>query len=397
MIFSSKVQRCGLSPMRKFHPFAVAAEQKGRKIYHLNIGQPDIATPPEYFEAVRNFNQDVLAYAPSPGIPALIEAIRSYYAKLNMHFASDEILITTGGSEALSITFQCILDDGDEVLIPEPFYPNYNTMVATCGAHIHPIPTSPEEGYHYADREKIEREINEHTRAIVVTNPGNPTGAVLTHDEMRMIVDLAKEHNLFVIGDEAYREFVYAGEPLQSMGEFDDAPDNVILADTVSKRFSACGARIGCLISRNHEFLGHAMKYCQARLSVATLDQVASAALYNVGPEYFDAVRKEYKLRRDTVVNALQKIPGVVCKCPHGAFYVMAALPVDDADKFQRWLLEEFEDNGDTVMFAPGEPFYATPGKGRNEIRIAYVLKQEDLERAMELLAKGIEAYNNRK
>ncbi len=396
MNFSSKVQRCGLSPMRKFHPFAVAAQVRGRKIYHLNIGQPDIETPPEYFEAVRSFNQDVLAYAPSPGIPALIEAIRSYYAKLDMHFSSDEILITTGGSEALSIAFQCILDDGDEVLIPEPFYPNYNTMVATCGAWIHPIPTSPEEGYHYADRARIEAEINEHTRAIVVTNPGNPTGAVLTHEEMRMIVDVAKEHNLFVIGDEAYREFVYAGEPLQSMGEFADAAENVILADTVSKRFSACGARIGCLISRNHEFLGHAIKYCQARLSVATLDQVASAALYNVGPEYFEAVRKEYKLRRDTVVSALQKIPGVICTCPRGAFYVMAALPVDDADKFQQWLLEEFEDNGDTVMFAPGEPFYATPGKGRNEIRIAYVLKQEDLERAMELLAKGIEAYNAR-
>lgn len=396
MKFSSKVQRCGLSPMRKFHPFAVAAQARGRKIYHLNIGQPDIETPPEYFEAVRSFNQDVLAYAPSPGIPALIEAIRSYYAKLDMHFSSDEILITTGGSEALSIAFQCILDDGDEVLIPEPFYPNYNTMVATCGAWIHPIPTSPEEGYHYADRARIEAEINEHTRAIVVTNPGNPTGAVLTHEEMRMIVDVAKEHNLFVIGDEAYREFVYAGEPLQSMGEFADAAENVILADTVSKRFSACGARIGCLISRNHEFLGHAIKYCQARLSVATLDQVASAALYNVGPEYFEAVRKEYKLRRDTVVSALQKIPGVICTCPRGAFYVMAALPVDDADKFQQWLLEEFEDNGDTVMFAPGEPFYATPGKGRNEIRIAYVLKQEDLERAMELLSKGIEAYNAR-
>ncbi len=397
MKFSSKVQRCGLSPMRKFHPFAVAAEQKGRKIYHLNIGQPDIETPPEYFKAVRNFNQDVLAYAPSPGMPVLIEAIRKYYDKLDMHFAPDEILITTGGSEALSITFQCILDDGDEVLIPEPFYPNYNTMVATCGAHIHPIPTTPEEGYHYADRAKIEAEINEHTRAIVVTNPGNPTGVVLTHDEMRMIVDVAKEHNLFVIGDEAYREFVYAGEPLQSMGEFADAADNVILADTVSKRFSACGARIGCLISRNHEFLGHAMKYCQSRLSVATLDQVAAAALYDVGPEYFEAVRKEYKKRRDTVVECLQKIPGVICKCPHGAFYIMAALPVDDADKFQRWLLEEFEDNGDTVMFAPGEPFYSTPGKGRNEIRIAYVLKQEDLERAMDLLAKGIQAYNNRK
>ena len=397
MKFSSKVQRCGLSPMRKFHPFAVAAEQKGRKIYHLNIGQPDIETPPEYFEAVRNFNQDVLAYAPSPGMPVLIEAIRKYYEKLDMHFASDEILITTGGSEALAITFQCILDDGDEVLIPEPFYPNYNTMVATCGAHIHPIPTTPEEGYHYADRAKIEAEINEHTRAIVVTNPGNPTGVVLTHDEMRMIVDIAKEHDLFVVGDEAYREFVYAGEPLQSMGEFADAADNVILADTVSKRFSACGARIGCLISRNHEFLGQAMKYCQSRLSVATLDQVASAALYDVGPEYFEAVRKEYKKRRDTVVECLQKIPGVICKCPHGAFYIMAALPVDDADKFQRWLLEEFEDNGDTVMFAPGEPFYKTPGKGRNEVRIAYVLKQEDLERAMDLLAKGIAAYNNRK
>ena len=397
MKFSSKVQRCGLSPMRKFHPFAVAAEQKGRKIYHLNIGQPDIETPPEYFEAVRNFNQDVLAYAPSPGMPVLIEAIRKYYEKLDMHFASDEILITTGGSEALAITFQCIQDDGDEVLIPEPFYPNYNTMVSTCGATIHPIPTTPEEGYHYADRAKIEAEINEHTRAIVVTNPGNPTGVVLTHDEMRMIVDIAKEHDLFVVGDEAYREFVYAGEPLQSMGEFADAADNVILADTVSKRFSACGARIGCLISRNHEFLGQAMKYCQSRLSVATLDQVASAALYDVGPEYFEAVRKEYKKRRDTVVECLQKIPGVICKCPHGAFYIMAALPVDDADKFQRWLLEEFEDNGDTVMFAPGEPFYKTPGKGRNEVRIAYVLKQEDLERAMDLLAKGIAAYNNRK
>ena len=397
MNFSSKVQRCGLSPMRKFHPYAVAAEARGRKIYHLNIGQPDIATPPEYFEAVRNFNQDVLAYAPSPGIPALIEAVRSYYAKLDMHFSSDEILITTGGSEALAIAFQCILDDGDEVLIPEPFYPNYNTMVATCGAYIHPIPTRAEEGYHYADREKIEREINDRTRAIVVTNPGNPTGAVLTHDEMEMIVDVAKKHNLFVIGDEAYREFVYAGEPLQSMGEFADAAENVILADTVSKRFSACGARIGCLISRNHEFLGHAMKYCQARLSVATLDQVASAALYQVGPEYFAAVREEYKRRRDTVVRKLKEIPGVVCEEPKGAFYLMAALPVDDADKFQQWLLEEFEDNGDTVMFAPGEPFYGTPGKGTNEIRIAYVLKQADLERAMDLLALGIKAYNEKK
>ena len=396
MKYSSKVEKCGLSPMRKFHPYAVAAEAKGRKIYHLNIGQPDVITPPAFFEAIRGFEQPVLEYAPSPGIPELIDAIQAYYDKLDMHFEKSEILITTGGSEALTIALQCILDDGDEILIPEPFYPNYNTMVCTCGASIHPIPTSPEEGYHYADREKVEKEINEHTRAIMVTNPGNPTGVVLTPVELRLMCDIAKEHDLFIIGDEAYREFVYGGEPLQSMGEFADAAENVIVIDTVSKRFSACGARIGCLISRNKELMAQAMKYCQARLSVATLDQVAAAALYSVGPEYFAAVREEYKKRRDTVMRKLAEIPGVVCKCPKGAFYLMAALPVDDADKFQQWLLEEFEDHGDTVMFAPGEPFYGTPGKGRNEIRIAYVLEQEKLERAMDLLALGIKAYNAR-
>ena len=396
MKFSSKVEKCGLSPMRKFHPYAVAAQEKGKKIYHLNIGQPDIETPKAYFDAVKRFDQPVLEYAPSPGIPELIEAIRKYYAKLNMHFAPENILITNGGSEALQITMNCILDDGDEILIPEPFYPNYNTMVRTCGAVIHPIPTCPEEGYHYADRRKIEAEINEHTRAIMCTNPGNPTGTVLTPEEMRMMVDIAKEHDLFIIGDEAYREFVYAGEPLQSLGEFEDAAENVVVIDTVSKRFSACGARIGCLISRNKELMAHAMKYAQCRLCVPTIDQLASAALYDVGSEYFAAVRDEYKRRRDTVMRKLKEIPGVVCECPKGAFYVMAALPVDNAEKFQIWLLEHFEDHGDTVMFAPAGGFYATPGKGLNEIRIAYVLKQEALERAMDLLALGIKAYNER-
>ena len=396
MKFSSKIEKCGLSPMRKFHPYAVAAEAKGRKIYHLNIGQPDIETPPVFFEAVKGFTQPVLEYAPSPGIPEFVSAVKGYYDKLGIHLELGDILAATGGSEALEMVLECILDDGDEILIPEPFYPNYNTFVKVTGGVIHPIPTTPEEGYHYADRAKIEAEINEHTRAIMVTNPGNPTGVVLTPEEMRVIVDVAKEHNLFVIGDEVYREFVYGGEALASMAQFADAAENVIVIDSVSKRFSACGARVGVLISRNKELMAHAMKYCQGRLCSATLDQVGAAALYTVGPEYFAAVRDEYKLRRDTCMAALEKIPGVVCKCPKGAFYIMAKLPVDDTDKFQTWLLEEFDDNGDTVMFAPGEGFYGTPGKGRDEIRIAYVLKQADLERAMEVLAAGIKAYNAR-
>ncbi|WP_352416041.1 pyridoxal phosphate-dependent aminotransferase [Oscillibacter ruminantium] len=396
MKFSSKIEKCGLSPMRKFHPFAVAAEAKGRKIYHLNIGQPDIETPPVFFDAVKEFKQPVLAYAPSPGIPELVEAVRSYYAKLDIKLESGDILAATGGSEALEMVLECILDDGDEILIPEPFYPNYNTFTRVTGGKIHPIPTTPEEGYHYADRKKIEAEINEHTRAIMVTNPGNPTGVVLTHEEMKLIVDIAKEHNLFVIGDEVYREFVYGGEKLATLLEFEDAAENVIVIDSVSKRFSACGARVGVLISRNKELMSHAMKYCQGRLCSATLDQVGAAALYTVGPEYFAAVRDEYKKRRDTCMAGLEKIPGVVCKCPKGAFYIMAKLPVDNTDTFQQWLLENFEDHGDTVMFAPGEGFYATPGKGRDEVRLAYVLKQADLERAMELLALGIQAYNAR-
>ena len=397
MKFSSKIEKCGLSPMRKFHPYAVAAESKGRKIYHLNIGQPDIETPQAFFDAVKNFEQPVLAYAPSPGVPEFVEAVRHYYDKLGIHFASGDILATTGGSEALQIVLNCILDDGDEILIAEPFYPNYNTFVRVTGGCIRPIPTTAEEGYHYAEREKIESLINEHTRAIMVTNPGNPTGVVLTHDEMRMIADVAKAHNLFVIGDEVYREFVYGGEGLASMAEFADASENVVVIDSVSKRFSACGARIGVLISRNKELMAQAMKLCQGRLCSATLDQIGAAALYSVGPEYFAKVREEYKRRRDTVMEKLAKIPGVVCECPKGAFYIMAKLPVDNTDTFQQWLLEEFEDHGDTVMFAPGESFYGTPNTGKDEIRIAYVLKQADLERAMDLLALGIQAYNARR
>lgn len=394
MKFSSKALRCQQSPMRKFHPYAVAAAAAGKKIYHLNIGQPDIQTPPQLFEAVRSFHEATLAYAPSPGIPALIDAICSYYARIGVTLDAGNVLVTTGGSEALQIACNCILDDGDEIIIPEPFYPNYHTFVTTAGASIHPLHTKPEEGYFFADRAKIEACITPHTRAILVTNPGNPTGTCLTREEMKMILDVAVEHDLYLIADEVYREFAYETGELLSFLQFGYGYENLILIDSVSKRFSACGARIGCLISRNVEFMAQALKYCQARLSVATLDQVAAAALYSVGPEYFAAVREEYHRRRDTVVRKLHEIPGVVCECPKGAFYLMAALPVDDAEKFQQWLLEEFDDHGDTVMFAAGGPFYATPGKGLNEIRIAYVLKQEDLERAMDLLALGIQKYN---
>ena len=397
MKFSSKAQRCGPSPIRKFHPYAEAAKAAGKKVYHLNIGQPDIATPPAYFEAVRAFSRPVLEYAPSPGISDLMQAVENYYGRLGIRLGEPDILITTGGSEALQIALDCILDEGDEVIIPEPFYPNYSTFVYAAGGEIRPLPTTPEEGYFYADRARIEALINARTRAIIITSPGNPTGVVLTPEQMRMIAEIARDHGLFLISDEVYREFVYGGEELISAASYDDMPENIIVIDSVSKRFSACGARVGALISRNRELMEHALKFCQARLSVATLDQVAAAALYTVPTDYFNATRDEYRRRRDTVVQKLSEIPGVVCKCPEGAFYLMAKLPVDSADDFQMFLLRDFDDNGETVMFAPGGPFYATPGRGLDEIRIAYVLKEEDLARAIEILGKGIAAYNARK
>ena len=396
MKLSSKMARCGLSPMRKFNGEAAQAVERGIKIYHLNIGQPDILTPPAYYEALRKFDQPVLAYAPSGGLPVLLDAVRKYYANIGAELTRAQILPTNGGSEALQMTMASILDDGDEIVIPEPFYPNYHTSVTLAGATIRPLTTCPEEGYRYAVRERVEACINERTRAILITNPGNPTGAVLRPEELKLMLDIAKEHGLFLICDEVYREFVYAGEPLVSALQYEGYEDNVIVIDSVSKRFSACGARIGMLISRNKAFMGEAMKWCQCRLAVSTMDQIASAALYDLDANYFDAARAEYKHRRDTLMAKLREIPGVVCKEPKGAFYVMAALPVDDADTFQHWLLNEFNDNGDTVMFACGEPFYATPGKGKNEVRMAYVLNAEDLSRAMDILAVAIERYNSR-
>jgi len=396
MKYSSKMERCQLSPMRKFNGEAAQAVARGIKIYHLNIGQPDIVTPEAYYDALKAFAQPVLAYAPSAGVTELLDAVADYYDRIGVKLDKGEIFATSGGSEALQMTMAAILDDGDEIVIPEPFYPNYHTSVTLAGATIHPIPTSPEEGYRYAVRERVEACINEHTRAIMITNPGNPTGSVLTPEELKLMLDIAKEHDLLIICDEVYREFVYGGEPLMSALQFEGYEDNVIVIDSVSKRFSACGARVGLLISRNKDFMAQAMKWCQCRLCSATVDQVASAALYRLDPSYFDAVREEYKNRRDTLMRCLKKIPGVICQEPKGAFYVMAALPIDDADTFQHWLLNEFDDEGDTVLFACGEPFYGTPGKGKNEVRMAYTINCADIERAMEVLAHAIEKYNAR-
>ena len=398
MKFSRKIEACSLSPIRKFHPYVVAAEAKGRKVLHLNIGQPDIETPRAFFDAIQSFGESVLAYAPSPGVGSYVEAVRDYYTGMGYPISCDDILATYGGSEALQIIFSCILDEGDEVLVAEPYYPNYDTFVRVTGAAIRPIPTSPEEGYRFASREKIEPLINEHTRAILMTNPGNPTGVVLRPEERRLMADIAKEHDLFLVSDEVYRELVYGGEKPSSMLEYTDAAENVIVVDSVSKRFSATGSRVGVVVSRNKELMAHAMKICQGRLCAATLDQVGAAALYrSMTPAYYEDLRAEYQRRRDAVVEGLSKISGVKFNSPEGAFYLMVTLPVDDAEKLQYFLLQEFEDHGETVMYAPGEGFYATPGKGRNEIRIAYVTNPAELRRSVELLGLGIAAYNARR
>ena len=382
MKISSSAQKCDLSPMRKFHPLAVAARACGKTIYHLNIGQPDIETPEAFFEAVSKYHHDtsVLAYSASQGVPSLIDAVRTYYEGIGVSYGEDDVFITNGGSE---------------VIVPEPFYPNYNTFIKSVGGVIRPLPTSVEEGYRYAVRERIEPLINENTRAILVTNPGNPTGTVLTRGELRLIADIAKEHDLYLICDEVYREFVYGGEPLMSIGQMPEYDENAVIVDSASKRFSACGARVGILITKNKPLQAEIMKFCQGRLSSPTLEQTGLAAVYQSdGSEYFARIREEYKHRRDVCYEGLRQIPGVVCERPHGAFYMIAKLPVDDADAFQTFLLTEFEDHGETVMFAPGGGFYATEGSGKNEIRIAYVLKAEKLKRAMELLKLGIERYN---
>lgn len=394
MKLSSRIKRCGLSPMRQFYPYEVAAENRGLKIRHMNIGQPDIETPRAFFSAVEQYGHPVVPYAPAPGEETFLKAVQAYYSRLGCPLEAEDILATFGGSEALEIAMACILEEDDEILVPEPFYPNYTTFIGVTGGRIRPIPTSAEEGYRFADRARIEPLINTHTRAILLSTPGNPTGVVLSREEMRLMADIAKEHELFLISDEVYREIVYTGE-MSTMLSLDDAAENVVVIDSVSKRFSSTGARVGALISRNKELMSEALKWVQGRLCIATLDQLGAARMYEtLGTDYFLSIRDEYRRRRDATVAALSRLPGVGFTQPEGAFYLMVTLPVDDTEKLQYFLLEKFEDRGETVMFAPGAGFYSDPALGRDKIRIAYVTEPEDLSRAVELLGLGIEAYN---
>ena len=396
MNISKRMLQIGESPIRKFNKYALEAQKKGKKIYRLNIGQPDVETPQCFMDAIKHFQSKVIAYSESGGEVDLQEAIASYFKGYGMDYAKDDIMVTTGGSEALSMVFTSVLDPGDNVVVAEPFYTNYNTFItAACGT-VSPITTKAEDGYAYADRELIEKAINDRTRAIVCTNPGNPTGRVLTPEDIRLICEVARDNDLWVIADEVYREFVFDGNDITSFGMFPEFADRVIIVDSISKRFSACGARVGCLVSKNADIMECAMKIAQDRLSCATLDQVGAAAMYRMDPSYYDGMKAEYESRRDAVYHELSQIPGIVCSRPGGSFYIMAKLPVDNVEDFLMFLLTEFDDNGETVMFSPAEGFYATPGLGRDEIRIAYVLNSDDMRRGAELIRLGLEKYNSR-
>ena len=393
MIYSERITTMQSSPIRKLAHIASSAKAKGIKIYHLNIGQPDIKTPKVFFEAVKNFNNEVLEYAVSPGLPELISSLQQYYTTYNMDFESDEILVTNGGSEALLFALMATCDPKDNILVPEPFYSNYNGFSQSINVNITPITTKAEEGFHLPSKEKIQSLITSKTKAILISNPGNPTGTVYTKKELYMISEIAKENDLWIISDEVYREFVYDGLEYTSFGNIKEVEDRVIIIDSVSKRYSACGARIGSIASKDKTLIAEILKLCQGRLCVSTLDQVGSVELYNTPSSYFTEVNNEYKNRRDVLYNELIKVKGVICKKPAGAFYIVAKLPIENAEDFVIWMLTDFNKDGETVMACPAEDFYATPGLGRDEILLAYVLKEDDLHKAAIILKEGLEKY----
>ncbi|CEQ17328.1 pyridoxal phosphate-dependent aminotransferase [Paraclostridium sordellii] len=393
MNFSNRVISMQSSPIRKLVPYATSAKERGIKVYHLNIGQPDIKTPKGFFEAINKFNNNVLEYAVSQGLPELIDAMINYYSTYNMHFEKDEILITNGGSEALLFAMMATCDPGDNILVPEPFYTNYNGFSYSVNVVVKPITTHPENGFHLPNKSEILSKIDKNTKAILISNPGNPTGTVYTKEEVYMLADIAKENNLWIIADEVYREFVYDSLDYISFGNIDEIKDRVIIVDSVSKRYSACGARIGSLASKNKDFIHEVLKLCQGRLCVATLDQVGSVELYKTPKTYFKEVNDEYKKRRDVLYNELMKVEGVICEKPTGAFYILAKLPVENAEDFVIWILNEFNVDGETVMACPAEGFYATKGLGKSEIRLAYILNEHDLKKAANILKQGLEKY----
>lgn len=393
MKFSKRLSSMQESPIRKLAPFATAAKAEGVKVYHLNIGQPDIKTPAGFFDAVKNFDEEVLEYAGSQGMPELIEAVKRYYTTYNMNFSNEDIIVTNGGSEALLFAFMAACDPGDNLLVPEPFYTNYNGFAQCLNVEVKSVTTFAENGFHLPSKDEIVAKIDDKTSAILVVNPGNPTGCVYTKEEVQMIADIAKENDLWIIADEVYREFVYEGLEYTSFGNMKEVEDRVIIIDSVSKRYSACGARIGSIACKNKQFMAEVMKVCQGRLCVATIEQLGAAALYDTPKSYFQEVNDEYKRRRDTLYNELMKADGVICEKPMGAFYIVAKLPVENAEDFVAWTLKEFRRDNETVMCTPAEGFYSTPGLGKNEIRLAYILKEEDLKRSGELLKEALEEY----
>ena len=385
------------SPIRKLAPLALAAKERGITVYHLNIGQPDLPTPQCGLDALKHIDRKVLEYSPSQGYLSYRKKLVDFYAKYDIHVSADDIIITTGGSEAVLFAFMSCLNPGDEIIVPEPAYANYMTFAVSAGAKIRTIATSIEEGFALPKVEKFNELINERTRGILICNPNNPTGYLYTRREMNQIRDLVKEHDLYLFSDEVYREYIYTGSPYISAMHLKGIEDNVILIDSVSKRYSECGIRIGALITKNEEVKKAVMKFCQARLSPPLIGQIVAEASLDAPEEYYRDVYDEYVERRKCLIDGLNRIPGVYSPIPMGAFYTVAQLPVDDADKFCKWCLEEFNYEGETVMMAPAAGFYTTPGAGVDQVRIAYVLKKDDLERALFILRKALEAYPGRK
>jgi aspartate aminotransferase len=384
------------SPIRKLAPLAAAAKERGTKVYHLNIGQPDLPTPQCGLDALKNIDRKILEYSPSQGNLSYRKKLCDFYKKFNINVMPDDIIITSGGSEAVLFSFMSCLNPGDEIIIPEPAYANYMAFAISAGAKIKTIATSIEEGFALPKVEQFEKLINERTRAIMICNPNNPTGYLYTRREMNQIRDLVKKYDLYLFSDEVYREYIYTGSPYISAMHLQGIENNTILIDSVSKRYSECGIRIGALITKNEEIRKAVMKFCQARLSPPLIGQIVAEASLDAPQSYYRDVYDEYVERRKCLIDGLNRIPGVYSPIPMGAFYTVAKLPVDDSDKFCRWCLEEFSYEGETVMMAPASGFYTTPGAGRNQVRIAYVLKREDLQRALFILQKALEAYPGR-